>query len=299
MAHDAVKPGAPPLSSQASGSKGRYETGRGGSSLASRMARHADTSAGRGVQVIARAASILRLLEERPEGLTLAEIARDVGLARSTVQRILAALAAEDFVVEAQPGRGARIGPGLARLASSLVANITAVLHARLVALRDQFGETVDLSILSGGSAVFIDQIPGRHRLVAVSAVGERFPLHCTANGKAMLACFPPQQAAALIEKSVASHRSHPLADRDKLLREIAAVRRTHVGFDRGEHEASIGAVGVAVFDSFGRPVAVSIPVPWSRFAKRTDVLAKALRRFRNEMQGIFGGKSNHRDGNH
>lgn len=264
--------------------------------MASQVAQQADTSGSRGVQVIARAASILRLLEERPEGLTLAEIARDVGLARSTVQRILAALAAEDFVVEAQPGRGARIGPGLARIASSLVANVTERLHARLVALRDEFGETVDLSILSGGSAVFVDQIPGRHRLVALSAVGERFPLHCTANGKAMLACYPPEQAAALVEKSLSSHPSHPLADRNKLLREIAVVRRTHLGFDRGEHDASIGAVGVAVFDSFGRPVAVSIPVPWARFAKRKDVLAKALRHFRGEMQVVFSGKSDHRD---
>jgi DNA-binding IclR family transcriptional regulator len=99
-----------------------------------------------------------------------------------------------------------------------------------------------------------------------------------------------------LINKSVASHPSYPLADRNKLLRELANARRTHLGFDLGEHDASIGAVGVAVFDTFARPVAVSIPVPWSRFGKRRDVLAKALRRFRDEMQVVFGGKSSHRD---
>jgi DNA-binding IclR family transcriptional regulator len=259
--------------------------------LPGQIAGQTDRSGSRGVQVIARAASILRLLEERPEGLTLAEIARHTRLARSTVQRILAALAAEDFVVEAQPGRGVRIGPGLARIAASLTSNVTELLHPRLVALRDEFGETVDLSVLAGGSAVFIDQIPGRQRLVALSAVGQRFPLHCTANGKAMLACYPHEQAAALIDKSVASHTSHPLADRDKLLREIAAVRRAHLGFDRGEHDPSIGAVGVAMFDSFGRAVAVSIPVPWSRFAKRRELLANALKRFRHEMDTVFNGK--------
>jgi DNA-binding IclR family transcriptional regulator len=212
------------------------------------------------------------------------------------VQRILAALAAEDFVVEASPGRGARIGPGLARIAASLAANVTGLLHPRLVALRDDFGETVDLSILSGGSAVFIDQIPGRQRLVALSAVGQRFPLHCTANGKAMLACYSREQASALIERSLVAHPSHPLADRGKLTRDIAAVRRAHVGFDVGEHDASIGAVGIAVFDSFGRAVAVSIPVPWPRFAQRREVLATALRRFRPEMQAVLNGKSNHRE---
>ncbi len=264
--------------------------------MAVRGVQEGDGAGGRGVQVIARAASILRVLEERPEGLTLAEIARRVGLARSTVQRILSALAAEDFVIEAHPGRGARIGPGLARIAASLALNVTELLHARLVALRDEFGETVDLSILSGGSAVFVDQIPGRHRLVALSAVGQRFPLHCTANGKAMLACYPHEHAAALIERSVAAHPNHPLPDRGKLLREVEQARGHHLAFDRGEHDPGIGAIGVAVFDSFGRPVAVSIPVPWSRFAKRREELAKALSGFRREMQTALSGKSNHRE---
>jgi len=261
--------------------------------LPGQIVRENEGAGGRGVQVIARAARILRVLEERPEGLTLAEIARQVGLARSTVQRILTALAAEDFVIEAQPGRGARIGPGLVRIGASLALNLTEILRARLVALRDEFGETVDLSIQSGGSAVFIDQIPGRHRLVAVSAVGERFPLHCTANGKAMLACYPQEQAAALIDRSVASHPSHPLADRAKLLRELDETRNKHLAFDLGEHDAGIGAIGVAVLDSFGRAVAVSIPVPWARFAKRRHDLAKALTKFRHEMQTAVSGKSN------
>ena len=54
-----------------------------------------DSASGPGVQVIARAASVLRALENRPEGLSLGQIAKEVGLARSTVQRIVAALAAE------------------------------------------------------------------------------------------------------------------------------------------------------------------------------------------------------------
>src|SRR5258708_923507 len=82
-----------------------------------------EKAGGLGIQVIARAASVLRALEGRPEGLSLGQIAKEVGLARSTVQRIVAALASEDFVTEAQPGHGVRIGPGLARIAASLSAN--------------------------------------------------------------------------------------------------------------------------------------------------------------------------------
>ena len=246
-----------------------------------------DKSAGLGVQVIARAASVLRALEGRPEGLSLGQIARELGLARSTVQRIVAALATEDFVTEAQPGRGVRIGPGLARIAASVSSNLTDILHPHLVALRDEVGETVDLSILAGGSAVFIDQIPGRQRLAALSGVGERFPLHCTANGKAMLACFDKHDAGALIQKSVEKHPEHPLTDRAKLLREIDGVRNKNMAFDLGEHYVGIGAVGVAVLDAFGRPVAVSIPAPSHRFNARRDALAQALSTFREKLAGL------------
>jgi len=242
-----------------------------------------------GVQVIARAAAVLRALEGKPEGLSLGQIAKEVGLARSTVQRIVAALASEDFVVEAQPGRGVRIGPGLARIAASLSSNFTEILHPHLVALRDEVGETVDLSILSGGSVVFIDQIAGQQRLVALSGIGERFPLHCTANGKAILSCFAKEDAAELIEKSLVEHPDYPIADRAKLSREIEAARRTHLAFDLAEHGIGISAVGVAAIDAFGRPIAVSIPAPTHRFVESRERLAAAALKFRDKLVSVVG----------
>ena len=248
-----------------------------------------DRSAGLGVQVIARAASVLRALEGRPEGLSLGQIARETGLARSTVQRIVAALATEDFVSEAQPGRGVRIGPGLARIAASISSNLADILHPHLVALRDEVEETVDLSILAGGSAVFIDKIPGRRRLVALSGIGERFPLHCTANGKAILACLDRSEAVTLIDKSMEEHPDHPLPDRAKLMREVEAARRKHLAFDLGEHGIGISAVGIAVLDAFARPVAVSIPAPTHRFDAEREKLATALIRMREKMRSVIG----------
>jgi DNA-binding IclR family transcriptional regulator len=250
-----------------------------------------EKAAGLGVQVIARAASVLRALEGRPDGLSLGQIAKEVGLARSTVQRIVAALAAEEFVAEAQPGHGVRIGPGLARIAASLSSNYGEILRPHLVALRDHVAETVDLSILSGGSAVFIDQIAGQQRLVALSAIGERFPLHCTANGKAILSCFAKEDTEALIAKSVVEHPDYPLNDRTKLTRELDATRRKHLAFDLQEHGAGISAVGVAVLDAFGRPVAVSIPAPTDRFNAQRDSLAQAMLAFREKLRSIVGDK--------
>ena len=60
------------------------------------------------VQVIARAAAILRALEDEAGGLSLGQIAQRVNLARSTVQRIVAALEAEKFLIAASPDRVAK-----------------------------------------------------------------------------------------------------------------------------------------------------------------------------------------------
>ena len=94
--------------------------------------------------------------------------------------------------------------------------------------------------------------------------------------------------AALLIEKSVAEHGDYPLVDRRKLVRELDATRRTHLAFDLGEHGQGISALGVAMLDTFGRPVAVSVPAPTHRFEAQRETLAEALSRFRSKMRTII-----------
>ncbi len=100
-------------------------------------------------------------------------------------------------------------------------------------------GETVDLSVLRGRRMWFVDQIESSHRLRAVSAIGVRFPLHATANGKAALAALPEADAQAVMSRFNAE-----IAER--LRAEIAEVRRTGIAFDRGEHTAGISAAAIA-----------------------------------------------------
>jgi DNA-binding IclR family transcriptional regulator len=71
------------------------------------------------------------------------------------------------------------------------------------------------------------------------------------------------------------------------LLRELDGARRKNLAFDLGEHDEGISAVGRAVLNPFGRPVAVSIPAPTRRFNAQKDALASALSAFREKMVGI------------
>lgn len=72
-----------------------------------------------GVQVIERAAAILRALRDHAEGLSLAQLAAEVGLARSTVHRIVIALQREGFVAPVSPQGKVQLGPGLVALAAT------------------------------------------------------------------------------------------------------------------------------------------------------------------------------------
>src|ERR1700730_13288337 len=141
------------------------------------------TSDKRQGQGIARAAAILRTLEDQSLGLSLGQIAQRVDLARSTVQRIVAALESMHLVIAASPNGRVRLGPTIARLATSVQTDFVSIARPFLIKLSDELRETVDLATVKKDHLVFIDQVIGSQRLRTVSAVGETFPLHCTADG--------------------------------------------------------------------------------------------------------------------
>ena len=159
------------------------------------------------VQVIARAATILRALEEENSGLSLGQIAQRVNLARSTVQRIVAALETEKLVIAATPNGRVRLGPTILRLAASVRSDFVAMARPFLERLSEELHETVDLSTVKKDHLVFIDQVIGSQRLRAVSAVGDTFPLYCTANGKAYLAQLTDKAIEALIGRATRRER--------------------------------------------------------------------------------------------
>jgi len=229
------------------------------------------------VQVIARAAAILRALEDEAAGLSLGQIAQRVNLARSTVQRIVAALEAEKFLIAASPNGRVRLGPTILRLAASARTDFVAVARPYLTQLSRELKETVDLSVVKKDHLVFIDQVIGSQRLRTVSAVGETFPLHCTANGKAYLATLDNAAIAELLGTSFEPRTPRTLTRLDDLLRDLKSVRRSGVAIDREEHALGICAAGIVTRDPAGNIVAISVPVPAQRFYKHQRTIVARL----------------------
>jgi len=153
-----------------------------------------------GIQVISRAAEILRTLKNAQSGMSLGQIAQRTGLPRSTVQRITGALSDEGFLVTDLNKGGLRLGPELSALANAAQYSVADHCRNILIELTQQTGETTDLAELRNDAMVFLDQVPGSHRLTTISSVGATFTLTDTANGKACLAHLPQDMAKSLIE---------------------------------------------------------------------------------------------------
>ncbi len=230
-----------------------------------------------GIQVIARAAEMLRLLQAHPGGLTQAEIGERLGMARSTVSRILNALDDEGLVALRGARGPYRLGPEIARMAGTVRLSVVMDVHPFMEELSRELGETVDLSILDGDRATFVDQVVSPHRLRAISAVGESFPLHCCANGKALLANLPPAQQAHATPSRLARLTANTIASPGALRKELERIRTEGVAYDREEQTEGICAVGAVLTGVAEQMVAASVPVPAQRFYGRESELAQAL----------------------
>ena len=250
-----------------------------------------ETADRNGVQVVHRAAAILRALRDETNGLTLSQIADRVGLARSTVYRLVAALEQERFVVAASSSRGFRLGPGLASLTMAATRDLTALIHPYLAELSQELNETVDLAVLEQDHVLFVDRVVAQSRTLLVqSSVGALLPAYTTAPGKALLAALADEEVEQLLPAKLERLTPKTITSRRKLLEELERVRSTGVAYALGEHTPGIDAVAVSVGGPHEQPVAaVSVPMPAQRFETSERTIVAAIRQAQAAVNALFG----------
>ena len=244
------------------------------------------------IQVISKAIAVLKACDALGPGLSLGEIAKYVGMPRSTVQRIVQSLTEGGFLVSQGRSRSIALGPDLLAMGADATNNVFELAHPFLKSLAEETGETVDLARLNHDHMVFIDQVAGAHRLRAVSAVGDTFPLHCTANGKAALALLGEEQLQQVLRVRLAFHTQNTIVESGLLLADINHIKTTKVAIDREEHSLGICAIGTGFTDKARQIYAVSIPIPAVRFdamrAKCEPLLLATVRSIEQSLNRNF-----------
>jgi DNA-binding IclR family transcriptional regulator len=240
-----------------------------------------------GIQVVARVASVLRALSANSEGLTPQEIADQCDIPRPTVYRLFKALAAEDFVRMLPSGR-ILIGPGLMRVAIANTRDIRNDMRPFLEQLAREIDEHTEEAVLYAGEVLFVDQYVTRRVMRAITNVGTRGPLHCSANGKALLASLSPIEMEDILPQELIRMTDKTITDRDVLRAEIAEVRRTGLAFDMEEYTPGVCACGAYVRSVMGDVVSIAGVVTKEHWDADHEKIVAAVTRARDAAQAAL-----------
>lgn len=228
-----------------------------------------DRGSRRSVIAVRHAAEILRCISKSPDPLGINEIARRVGLDKSSVSRLIATLEELRLVERATTTSRLRLGVGLMALAAPLLADfgLPTLFRPRLEILARQSGETANLSVWDGLESVSIIQALGTSAITHYAVPGQRNPAHCTASGKVLLAFAPRTEVEAILARPLEPYTSRTITDPDALRAELARIRAAGWALNCGEFASDVGAVAAIVRDTAGRFTgALTITVPMYRF---------------------------------
>ena len=209
------------------------------------------------LQSVNRALTALELVADAGE-LGVSELGRQLGVHKATASR-LAAVLAERGLLERDPvSERYRIGFGLVRLAGAAMSGLDLVRLARpiLETLAERTREASNLGVRSGDDVIYVDQIAGSRSIVTVSWVGRRTPMHCTSNGKVLLAFAEERERERVLAGPLETFTAHTVTDPDELRAELDAIRRRGSGPTVEELEDGLNAVAAPVRQADGRVIA-------------------------------------------
>lgn len=222
----------------------------------------------RGVQSVDRALDVLEALAVADGEVALSDLAAQTGLAYGTVHRLLRTLAARGYVRQ-NDDRKYALGAALLRLSDPAERLFRLGARPYLAQLVEVSGETANLAVMEGDAAVYVAQVPSRHRLRTFAEVGRRVLPHCTAVGKVLLAWRPETEATQVLGRTGLPRRtSHTITELDAALDELAKVRAAGYALDCGEEELDVHCVAVPVRDEGRVVAAMSISGPKSRIGE-------------------------------
>ena len=241
-----------------------------------------------GMQVLSRAAAILRALGRHPQGLSLGAIAEATALPRSTVQRLVSALEVENFVESMGPRGGTRLGPALGQLARSAHGDIVSVARPHIEALAKAVSETVALAGASGQRTIVVDRVVAERELCIMIPIGVSAMPYTTAPGKALLAELGDDIVRRLFGDRVVPATARSVKNMAGLLRQLKQIRVEGFAYDREEHIEGVCSIATSI-ETFLGPYSVGIAVPVTRFEANLSLFRDELGKCRRMIEAEVG----------
>lgn len=200
-------------------------------------------------------ASAIELLDcfVTDEELGVSQVARRLGVAKSTAHRLLTTLATGGLI-EQNPDNGRyRLGLRLFELGHLALSRVELRRESRalLEEMREVSGLTVHLAVAQGADTLYLERLPTLRGMQAMSEYRRRWPLHATSSGKAICA-YDPVATQARIDAGFPPFTPNTIASREAFLAQLAQVRRLGYATASEEVMLRLASVAAPVLDQQG-----------------------------------------------
>lgn len=234
------------------------------------------------IRAVQRVCDIIDLVQERPQGMTLHEVADATGLPKSSAFRYLCTLEERGYVDRTPSGD---FTVGLA-LRSERLDVLSQRVQPYLAKLRDELGETVNLGMLDRGRVVYLEIVESRSAVRNAPHSGDRTPIHSTALGKVLVAWRSEDVVLGLLERfGMPRMTDNTITSPQEFLAELGRVREQGYAVDDGEDGPDGRCVAVPLKGT-RLPLAVSVSAPASRLAlEDVPAVASALQGMAEEFE--------------
>ena len=237
---------------------------------------------------LAKGLHVLEFLARLPEGARVADVATELGLARSNAHRTLQTLVQCGWANQDAKNSSYRASLKLFELGALVdgAVDLKTLLHPHLAQLAKATGETIHLAVLQGSEIVYLDKFDSPLPVAAYSHIGGRAPAHCVASGKALLAALHFNAQALQTQLGpLQAHTPNTITNVQSLETELIKSRNQGWAENREEWRLGVCGLGVPVFNARAEPVAaIGMSVPSIRFT-RTQARAMALKLCNTALQ--------------
>lgn len=220
------------------------------------------------VQSIERALAILEILGHEPKGMRITQIAQVLDMHKSTIHRLLSTLVSNGYV-EKGDGDAYRATVKLVELGLNILENLDFRKEALpfMKELVDVSRETVQLSVLDQGEVVVVERKVFPDPITI--NLGLRSSVHCSADGKVLLAYLPREEAINIIDNtSLEQLTVNTITDKDQLLAHLDKTKAQGYAINAEELTEGMRAMAAPILNHQGKIVAaMSIAGPTSRFS--------------------------------
>lgn len=248
------------------------------------------------VQSLVRAFGLLDALAASETGLTLTEVAREVGLPRSTAHRLLTTMESLHYLCFDQETNRWQIGRQAFTTGAAFASarDFGKLGHSIMKSIAFQQQETVNMSNAEEANLVYLSQVSAPRAGRTLARPGAKVPLHATAAGKSIMAFWRELETTAYLKRAPLVGRTEAtLTKPAALLQHLATVREQGFAIDNQELLAGMRCVAAPVFDEWAQPcAALSISAPVARIGNdRVIVLGARLREAARRVTFETGGK--------